>query len=54
MEMKWLTILMIGLFGAMFIGIGFEKYTEGECLKQYSQSNRSAGEIRQICTGKSK
>ena len=52
MEMKWIAIMFGTMFLAMFAGMGFEKYTEGECLKQYAQSNRPAAEIRQICTGK--
>lgn len=49
MEFKWIAILMIGVFGTLFMAISVEKYSESQCKIAYVQSNKSAEDILKLC-----
>jgi hypothetical protein len=49
MEMKWLAIMVIGMFGAMFIGLGFETYHRQECRIAAIQAKMSTDDIAKVC-----
>lgn len=49
MEMKWLAIMMIGLFGSIFIGMGFESYYHQQCRIAGIQAALPADQIEKVC-----
>ena len=49
MEGKWIAIMAIGMFAAMFAGIGLSEYSMSKCKIAYVQSNKTADEIKNIC-----
>jgi hypothetical protein len=49
MEFKWLAILIVGAFSAMFTALAVEKYSVSQCKIAYVQSSKSAEEITKIC-----
>ena len=51
MELKWLAIMMIGLFGSMFIGLGFESYYHQQCRITAIQASMPVEQIEKVCKG---
>jgi hypothetical protein len=49
MEMKWFAIVMIVLFGGMFVGVGFETYYHQQCRITAIQANMTADQIEKVC-----
>lgn len=49
MDLKWIAITMIVLFGGMFVGVSYEAHTKAECRIAFAQSNKTADEIVKIC-----
>ena len=49
MEAKWLAIMMIGIFGAMFVGLGFETYNHQQCRMAGIQAKMSVEDIAKVC-----
>lgn len=49
MEIKWFMIGVAVLFGAMFTGMGVEKYQVNQCRIASVQAGKSAEEIVKIC-----
>lgn len=49
MDLKWISITMIVLFGGMFAGVSYEAKSKAECRIAFSQSNKTADEIVKIC-----
>jgi hypothetical protein len=49
MELKWLAIMMIGLFGSMFIGLGFESYYHQQCRITAIQASMPVEQIEKVC-----
>ena len=48
-EMKWLSIMMIGIMVAGMGGIAMTDYQKSQCKLAYAQSSKTADEINQIC-----
>ena len=48
-EMKWLAIMTMGIFAALFTAMAVEKYTDNQCKIAYSTSTKTADEIRRLC-----
>lgn len=49
MEMKWLAILVIGVFSGLFTAIAVDKYSENQCKIAYAASNKTAEDIVKLC-----
>lgn len=49
MEMKWLAIMVIGLFGAMFMGLGAQQYGENQCRIEAIKAGVEADKIKTAC-----
>ena len=49
MEAKWISISIAIIFGVIGIGIGVSEYQRGQCKIAYSQSTKTAEEIKTIC-----
>lgn len=49
MEMKWLAIMMIGMFVATFVGLGFETHYRQECRVAAFKAAMSVEQIEKVC-----
>lgn len=49
MEMKWLAIMMVGIMGTAMVGLGVEKYQQGQCRVAAINRNMVASEIEKVC-----
>jgi hypothetical protein len=49
MEMKWLAILVVGLFGSMFIALGFESHYRQQCRITAIQASMPVEQIEKVC-----
>ena len=49
MELKWLAVMMIGIFGAMFVGLGFESHFRQECRIAAIKANMPVDDIAKAC-----
>ena len=49
MELKWLTIMMIGIFGSMFVGLSIESYNRQECRITAIKANMPVDDIAKVC-----
>ena len=49
MELKWLAVMMIGIFGAMFVGMGIESYNRQECRIAAIKANMPVDDIAKAC-----
>jgi hypothetical protein len=49
MELKWLSVALIVIFGGGMLAAGTTEYQKGQCKIAYSQSTRTAEEIKNIC-----
>ena len=49
MEMKWLAIMTLGIFSALFTTVAVEKYSNGQCKIAYAASSKSAEDIVKLC-----
>ena len=49
MELKWLTIMMIGIFGSMFVGLGIESHNRQECRITAIKANMPVEQIEKVC-----
>ena len=49
MEIKWAMIAMAIIFGGAMSAAGIGEYQKGQCKIAYSQSAKTAEEIKTIC-----
>ena len=49
MEMKWIAIMAIGMFGAMFAGIGIDQYNKNQCRIEAIKAGVEADKINMAC-----
>ena len=49
MELKWLAIMMIGIFGAMFVGLGLESHNRQECRIAAIKASMPVDDIAKAC-----
>lgn len=49
MEMKWIAIMAIGMFGAMFAGIGFSESAKSECRLKAIEAKMPVDDIAKVC-----
>lgn len=49
MELKWLSIMMIGIFGAMFVGLGVETYNRQQCRIAAIEAKMPVDDIAKVC-----
>ena len=49
MELKWLAIMMVGIFGAMFVGLGIETYNRQQCRIAAIEAKMPADDIAKVC-----
>lgn len=49
MEAKWICISIAIIFSVLGIGIGVSEYQKGQCKVAYSQTTKTAEEIKTIC-----
>ena len=49
MEMKWLAIMTVGIFIALFTTVAVEKYSANQCKIAYVNSGKSAEDILKLC-----
>ena len=49
MEMKWIAIMAIGMFGAMFVGLGFSEHNKSQCRIEAIKAGIEASKIKEIC-----
>ena len=49
LDMKWLSIMMIGIMVAGMGGMAMTEYQKSQCKLAYAQSTKTADEINKIC-----
>ena len=49
MEMKWLAVMMMGIFGSMFIGLGIESYNHQQCRMAAIAAKMPVDDIAKAC-----
>lgn len=49
MEAKWFAIVMIVLFGGMFVGLGVDTYQRQQCRIAAIQAGMPAEQIEKVC-----
>lgn len=49
MDMKWIAIMAIGMFGAMFAGIGISEHQKSQCRVAAIQAKMPVDEIAKVC-----
>lgn len=49
MELKWLAVMMIGIFGAMFVGLGFTESAKSECRLKAIEAKMPVDDIAKVC-----
>jgi hypothetical protein len=49
MEMKWLTIMAVGMFVAMFAAVGVESYNRQQCRITAIQASIPVEQIEKVC-----
>ena len=49
MEMKWLAVMMVGIFGAMFVGLGIETYNRQQCRISAIEAKMPVDDIAKVC-----
>ena len=49
MEMKWIAIMAIGMFGAMFMSLGFSEYYKSQCRIESIKAGVETNKIKEIC-----
>ena len=49
MELKWLAIMIIGLFGGMFVAVGVESHYRQQCRITAIQAAMPIDQIEKVC-----
>ena len=49
MELKWLAVMMVGIFGAMFLGMGVETYNRQQCRIAAIEAKMTPDDIAKVC-----
>ena len=49
MDIKWTAIMAIGIFGAMFLGIGISEHQKSQCRITAIQAKMPVDEIAKVC-----
>ena len=49
MEAKWLAIMAVGMFVAMFMAVGVESYSRQQCRITAIQASMPAEQIEKVC-----
>ena len=49
MEMKWVMIMVICVFGAMFAGIGFTENAKSQCRLKAIEAKMTPEDIAKVC-----
>lgn len=49
MEVKWFAIAVVGIFGSMFVGLGFESHYRQQCRITAIQAGLPVDQIEKVC-----